>query len=55
MSAPSLRNIMQTSQREFAGAKVQQKNDIRKKNRPTWRFLWVTGYGLRGRDVLSLF
>ncbi len=34
MSAPSLRNIMQTSQHEFAGAKVQQKNDICKKNRP---------------------
>ena len=43
MSAPSLRNITQTSQREFAGAKVQQKNDIRKKNRPMWRFFM--GYG----------
>ena len=30
MSAPSLRNIMQTFRREFAGAKVQQKNEIRK-------------------------
>ena len=32
MSAPSLRNITQTSQREFAGAKVQQKNDMGKKS-----------------------
>ena len=27
MSAPSLRNVMQTPQREFAGAKVHKKND----------------------------
>ena len=30
MSAPSLRNITQTFRREFAGAKVLQKNEIRK-------------------------
>ena len=30
MSAPSLRNVMQTPQREFASAKVHKKNDIRK-------------------------
>ncbi len=28
MSAPSPCNVMQTPQREFAGAKVQQKNDM---------------------------
>ena len=32
MSAPSLRNIMQTSQREFAGAKVVIIFEIHKKN-----------------------
>ena len=30
MSAPSPCHVMQTPQREFAGAKVLQKNDIRK-------------------------
>ena len=30
MSAPSPCSIMQTPQREFAGAKLQQKFDIRK-------------------------
>ena len=30
MSAPSLRNAMQTPQREFAGAKVRKKNDVDK-------------------------
>ena len=30
MSAPSPETSMQTPQREFAGAKLQQKNDIRK-------------------------
>ena len=39
MSAPSLRNITQTSQREFAGAKVQQIFDMCKKNRPWGDFL----------------
>ena len=39
MSAPSLRNITQTSQREFAGAKVQQIFGICKKNRPWGDFL----------------
>ena len=28
MSAPSPCNVTQTAQREFAGAKVQQKNEI---------------------------
>ena len=28
MSAPSPCNVTQTPQREFAGAKVQQKNDM---------------------------
>ena len=52
MSAPSLRNITQTSQREFAGAKVQQIFGICKKNRFSGRFLLLrlTPIASRKRD-----
>ena len=41
MSAPSLRCITQTPQREFAGAKVLKINDICKKNLRFYKYICI--------------